>query len=115
MEWQRWNSDNTSSLIEVGDCILHKYDDETLEVVRADEYANFAMQVVCEFPDYLARDGNIIVVRGANSFAAYEIVEEFYIMDIWICRRLKYQLGGKNEDQRGSQSTFGVTEGSWRH
>lgn len=81
-------------MIEVGQCICQTYDDGTTEVIQADEYAEFGEETMANplFSHCLARDGAFVMVKGQNSYASYELVDQSYMKDVWIGKRIRYQL-----------------------
>ena len=82
-------------LQEVGECYLLKSGDIT-EIVQADEYINVASEVfhLPLYADTIARDGNLIMIKGFSTYAWYEIIDQSYMRDLWICKLIKKEILG---------------------
>jgi hypothetical protein len=80
----------TVPMKEVGECYLLKAGDIT-EIVQADEYINIASEVFVLplYTDTIARDGNLVMIKGFSTYAWYEIIEQSYQLDVWICKLIK--------------------------
>jgi hypothetical protein len=86
--------------VEVGQVTVMGFPDGTYEVIQADPYAHFSNESIDypPFVDIIARDGAFVMIKGANSSASYELLEQSYVRDTWIGKRLRYQLYRGEED-----------------
>ena len=78
---------------EVGECYLLKSGNIT-EIVQADEYINIASEVffLPLYADTIARDGKLVMIKGFSTYAWYEIVDQSYMRDLWICKLIKKEI-----------------------